>query len=135
MSIEPSKALVNSKDRIVVTSDEDNVVDINWNTVEWETAVDRLGEQIVFEKLGDQFLGMFTGHRIVETDDGPFNVLTFKGRDGLPYQINAGWKLEQAFLSSDIKRGDIVCIEYVNDVDTGQPSPLKDFKVYRAKRP
>jgi hypothetical protein len=111
---------------------------VDWNQVVWETVVQEAGAQIVFDTVGDQFIGLYTGKRDVELVNNKgemekFTVLTFKGTDGNPYQTNAGWKLETGFMSADIKRGDIVRVTYVKDVDTGQPSPMKDFRVECAR--
>lgn len=116
-------------------TDEGVLDSIDWDKVTWETVVEESGEPVVFETVGDKFIGMYTGKRHVETEDGKFVILTFKGPGGRAYQTNAGWKLESAFDEDLIMRGDIVCVTYVKDVDTGQPSPMKDFRVQRAIRP
>jgi hypothetical protein len=103
---------------------------------EWEVAIEEAGEPIEFKEVGDSFVGVFTGMRTVEMIDTKgevdnFTILTFKGKGGVAYQTNAGWKLEAGFKDADIMRGDIVYVQYVKDVDTGQPSPMKDFKVFK----
>jgi hypothetical protein len=103
------------------------VKDLNWNSVKWQTAVQETGTQIVFDTIGDTFIGMFTGKRHAVNDGEDFTILTFTGTDGEAYQTNAGWKLSEGF--SDIPSGTIVRIKYVKDVETGSPSPMKDFRV------
>lgn len=108
--------------------------------VQWETAVPETGDQIVFDTIGDQFIGLYLGMRgvTVEEKDGResvFKVLMFTGTDGKPYQINAGWKLESAFDSAAVPERAIVRITYVKDVDTGRNDPMKDYRVEVAKRP
>jgi len=100
--------------------------------IEWHTAVQETGDQIVFDTIGDEFVGMFNGPQTAEKEGEEFTILTFEGTDGKPYQTNAGWKLERAFV--DIPTGTVVRITYVKDIDVNQPSPLKDFRVDIAYR-
>jgi hypothetical protein len=118
-----------------VSAEKDELAEVDWNTVTWDTVIQETGEQIIFDTVGDAFVGLFTGKREVEVDGGTFTLLTFMGAGGKRYQTNAGWKLENGFMDADIKRGDIVRVTYVQDVDTGQPSPMKDFRVEVARRP
>lgn len=108
--------------------------------VQWETAVPETGDQIVFDTIGDVFIGLYLGSRVVPVTekDGretSFKVLLFTGIDGKPYQINSGWKLDSAFESAAVPERSIVRITYVKDVDTGRNDPMKDYRVEVAKRP
>lgn len=116
------------------------MAEFNASEVQWETAVPETGDQIVFDTIGDQFIGLYLGSRVVEVleKDGrtsAFKILMFTGTDGKPYQINAGWKLDSAFESAAVPDRSIVRITYVKDVDTGQNDPMKDYRVEVAKRP
>ncbi len=119
----------------VAKTEENAVAQTDWNQVVWDTKVAELGDQIVFENPGeDVFIGQYVGSRIVNQEDGNnFTVLQFIGIDGKPYQTNAGWKLEDGFM--DIEAGSIVRMTYVKDVDTGSPSPMKDFRIEVARTP
>jgi hypothetical protein len=117
----------------VATNAGTEVTPMDLGTVQWETRVQESGDQIVFDTIGDVFIGQFTGARKADTDDGQFTILTFMGVDGKPYQTNAGWKLQEGF--SDIDSGTIVRVTYVKDVDTGSPSPMKDFRIDVAVKP
>jgi hypothetical protein len=106
---------------------------------EWEVAIEEAGEPIEFKTVGDAFVGVFTGARLAKVvnskgEDELFTILTFKGKGGVAYQTNAGWKLESGFSDADIMRGDIVYVQYVKDVDTGQQSPMKDFRVLKVTK-
>jgi hypothetical protein len=85
------------------------------------------GEQVVFEHFGDSVTLLFTGIEHVSTEESRFDILTFLDADGKPYQLNAGWRLENIF--RDIPPNTVTTITYVKDVDTGNPSPMKDFRV------
>lgn len=126
------------------TSNELQLIDaemaaFNAETVQWETAVPETGDQIVFDTIGDVFIGLYLGSRVVtvmEKDkEEEFTILMFTGTDGKPYQVNAGWKLGSAFDSAAVSVKDIVRITYVKDVDTGRKDPMKDYRVEVAKRP
>ena len=124
----------------VAVPEADVLETIDWDTVQWETVIAEAGIPLEFKTVGDKFIGIYTGMRTARITDNKgnteeFTVLTFQGPGGVAYQTNAGWKLESGFKDSEIIRGDIVCVTYVKDVDTGQPSPMKDFKVQRAIRP
>ena len=118
---------------------DNNMAEFDPAAVQWETAVPEIGDQIVFDTIGDVFIGLYLGTRSVlaEPDDpkSVFKVLMFTGVDGKPYQINAGWKLESAFDSANVPERAIVRITYVKDVDTGRKDPMKDYRVEVAKRP
>jgi hypothetical protein len=100
---------------------------MDWDSVQWQTVVEEAGLQIVFNAIGDEFVGQFNGARHAMNGDDEFTILTFRGTDGEAYQTNAGWKLREGF--SDIPAGSIVRIKYVKDVETGGPSPMKDFRI------
>jgi hypothetical protein len=105
----------------------------DWGNVQWQTAVAESGDQIVFDKIGDEFIGQFVAARTAQNDGEDFTILTFIGVDGKPYQTNAGWKLQEGF--SDIEPGTIVRITYVKDVDTGRKDPMKDYRIEVAVTP
>lgn len=109
------------------------MTEFDWASVQWRTEVQETGTQIVFDEIGDQFIGQFTGMRKAEKDGEEFIILQFIGTDSQPYQTNAGWKLAAGFV--DIDSGSIVRITYVKDVDTGRKDPMKDFRVDVAVTP
>lgn len=101
---------------------------------EWETVIEDSGVPIEFQKFGDQFIGRFEGERTITPPDGTkesFTQQMFRD-DGVLYVMSGGYKLRAAF--KDIAIGTRVRITYVRDVQTGQPSPMRDFRVEAAKR-
>lgn len=117
-------------DKTPATTDDSQVLETrpDWNSVQWDTVAQEAGTRIVFDTIGDSFIGRYNGYRTVETADGEnFKVLTWTGTDGEPYETNAGYSLEQAF--EDLAPGVITRVTYVKDVPTGQASPMKSFRV------
>jgi hypothetical protein len=101
------------------------------DTNSWETVADETPDRIIFDTLGDQFVGTYEGEMLVDLDDGEQGkYLTFRNADGY-FCTSAGYKLDQAF--QKISVGSLVRLTYVKNVDTGQPTPMKDMKVEVAK--
>lgn len=118
--------------KTVVNAAKADVAPMDWDNVEWQTVVAESGTQIVFDEIGDVFVGLYLGSRIVEFvnpkgETETFTLLTFKGTDGEIYQTNAGWKLQEGF--RDIPAQSITRITRVKDVDTGRKDPMKDFRI------
>jgi hypothetical protein len=96
--------------------------------MEWQTEVSESGTVIDFPQVGDQFVGLFIGRQIAKgRDGGEFKILQFIGPDKLPYQHNAGAKLEAAF--EEIPTQSLVRITRTPDIDTGRPSAMRDFRI------
>lgn len=99
---------------------------------EWETVVEESGEKYVWENVGQQFIGTYREQRTISAEGyEPFDQQVFDV-DGKVVTMNGGYKLREAF--ADIPKGSLVRITYVGDIDTGQPSPMKDFRVEVARR-
>lgn len=103
---------------------------------DFETSHREAADQIVFDTIGDEFVGEYLGpEEITFTDkDGEeqtFTQLRFQVGDNL-YGINAGYELREAY--KNIPAGSITRTVYVKDVKiTGQQSPMKSFRVDTAK--
>lgn len=98
---------------------------------EWTTVAEESPTRIIFDTIGDQFIGQYIGIEHIEPDNGkdePFDLYLFRGRDGELYAINKSYKLAQAM--EKVSEGDWVRITYIKDIDTGRNlNPLKDFRV------
>jgi hypothetical protein len=112
---------------------------------EWATHTEETPDQIVFDTVGDYFIGTFTGTNEVTGENKKtgeavnFTQLLFRGEvaggkegpsehlGGGPYVTNAGYQLRTAF--EKIKPGTRVRITFVKTVNVGQPSPMKDFRI------
>lgn len=108
---------------------------------EWadaETIADESPSVIVFDQVGDVFIGRYAGKEIITPEDGEtepfrqdrFRVVTPLGdlHEGDWAAIRPGFQLRDAF--DKLQPGDVVRIEYLKDIPTGRKlNPLKDFKV------
>lgn len=92
--------------------------------------------KIVFDTIGDQFIGKFLGTRTIEPSDPserPYVQARFEGTDGEVYFTNLGYSLRKGL--RDVRAGHMVRVTYSDDLDTGQASPMKVFKVEVSKAP
>lgn len=102
---------------------------------EWETIQTEAGDQVEFDKVGDEFVGLYVGYDNIEFEDpkhGPqeFRQLHFRGLtdpENELYDINAGYRLRQA--SEKLTPGQIVRIKYVKDTPTGEASDMKEYRI------
>jgi hypothetical protein len=91
--------------------------DAEWEDVETES-------QIVFDTIGDEFIGEFVGWSESESKQIP--QAHFKNAEGT-YFTNCGWSLKQGL--KDIKKGTVCRLLYVSTQPTGQATPMMIFKV------
>lgn len=92
---------------------------------EWTDVVTE--SQIVFDTIGDTFTGIFIGWS--ETDGGIAQA-HFKNGDG-EFFTNCGWSLKQQLKA--VKKGSLTKLTFTSEQDTGQPSPMRIFRVqYKA---
>jgi hypothetical protein len=104
----------------------------------WETIGEESGQLIVWEKPGDVFTGIYVGERHIippdaDSPDDEFDQQLFRSNDDgtgpgeVLYALNGGYKVRQAL--TEQYEGYLVRLTYTKDVQTGQPSPMKDIKV------
>lgn len=102
---------------------------------EFETIAEESATVIIFDTVGDQFVGQYKGVEHIDPgtvdNDGKstaFDRFLFTGRDGNPYAIPQSYKLNGAM--EDVDEDQWVRITYVKDIPTGRNlNPMKDFKV------
>lgn len=111
------------------------------NDNEWETVDLGTRVQVTFDTIGDEFTGKYTGtEQITNPKDGEAwtsylyegigvkaDGVTDDAVKGLPCGIAAGWSLQQAL--NKRTPGEIHRIKYTRNTDTGQVSPMKEFRV------
>lgn len=87
--------------------------------------------KIVFDTIGDEFIGTYIGHRVIENENGKFTQYRFSvGTE--TYFTNAGHSLMQGM--SHVIKGNRVRVTYVSDKDTGQETPMRVFAVDVSRR-
>lgn len=98
---------------------------------EWENVVEASPSRVIFDTIGDEFIGQFIGEEEIDPGTGEedvFSLYLFRGRDGELYGINKSYKLAQAM--DKIEPGSWVKIQYVKDINTGRGlNPMKDFRI------
>ena len=103
---------------------------------EWEVVAPESGEPVKFTNKGDSFIGVFTKTIVIsfEEDGTPqsFNQHIFADSEGAVRTINGGYKFDKELAA--LEPGSKVRITYVGDVDTGRPSPMKDYRIEVAKK-
>lgn len=101
------------------------------NTDEWTTIseerVDRT--KVQFDTIGDQFIGVYDGNAEIPLKDGNFLTQYYftDPKDGVKYFINGTYRLNAVMARAP--KGKLVRITYIEDVDTGQKSPMRDFRL------
>jgi hypothetical protein len=101
---------------------------------EWETVAEAAATKVVFDTIGDSFVGQFQNAEYIEREpaadgsDQSFTVYLFKGRDGDLYSIQQSFSLEEAM--KKVSTGDWTRITYVKDVPTARKlNDMKSFQV------
>lgn len=99
--------------------------------LEWKTIAEEGALTVVFDKIGDQFVGRYVGVEHIEPDNGKdeaFDRFTFRAKDKNLYAVNQSYKLADAL--EDVAPGTWVRITYVKDIPTKRAlNPMKDFVV------
>lgn len=106
---------------------------IEWRTVNEETS----GEEtkIIFNVIGDEFVGVYLGLREVAGRDEWGNPAPAysQARFSDPsnpsdvYFTNCGYSLRNGL--KDVRKGSLVRITWTSEQDTGQASPMRVFRV------
>jgi hypothetical protein len=101
---------------------------------EWETVAEGAANRVVFDTIGDSFVGKYIGEEHVALEpasdgsDPSFDLYNFRGRDGELYAINKSYALEKAM--EKVNAGDWCRVTYIKDVKTARKlNDMKDFRV------
>lgn len=100
-----------------------------WTTVSDGSAAPEQETKIVFEEYGDEFIGEFLGYRHLTdrvTQQG-YTQARFRADDGEICYVRANHSMKEGLDRVRIGQRTRVC--YVDDVDTGMPSPMRSFTV------
>lgn len=99
---------------------------------QWSNVHEEAPDQVLFENIGDKFVGLYLGSEVIEFEDSKgdhqeFTQLKFRIPAG-PVVINAGYELREAFKS--IAPESMVRIELIKFVKIrNQQSPMSSFRV------
>lgn len=104
---------------------------------EWETVHTESPDQIVFENIGDTFIGEYLGQETITFQnkkgvEESFVQLLFKVHDQF-FVCNAGYDLLKAY--EGIPPHTVTRTQLRTLVDVGQESPMKSYRVDQAKTP
>jgi hypothetical protein len=86
--------------------------------------------KIIFEVIGDSFTGTYLGMRKMENADGNYQQARFEKSDGI-YFVNVNYSLREGLKT--VRTGSKTRITYVEDLDTGQASPMRVYTVEVAR--
>lgn len=97
---------------------------------EFETIIQESPIQVIFDTEGDVFIGQFI-ERITITPEtagkDPFDLFTFRGRDGELYAVNPSGKLDKGM--DVVKKGDWVRLTLIKFIPSNKGNDFKDFRV------
>jgi hypothetical protein len=125
-------------------------VGLNEADYEWDNVHEEAPDQLVFNVVGDKYIGTYEGHTLIFPDEVSepskwFIQLRWRDNDGLKV-TNAGYELRTAYVDIDvaddgtittkdkIPPGTVTRNELVKLVDVDQASPMKSFRVDTARR-
>lgn len=94
----------------------------------WEVVREETPARVLFDTVGDQFVGTYERemHVIPENGSDEFDLFVFRVDQG-PVAVNSSYSIRDGL--RDVPPGTTVRITYVKDIDTGKDSPMKDFRV------
>ena len=103
----------------------------DWN---WETVAKEAPTKIIFDTIGDVFVGKYVGKEHIEREpdaegkDRSFWLHKFEGRDGDVYSVNDSFDLNEKMAEDMI--GKWVRLTYLKDVKTERGlNAMKSFRV------
>ena len=98
---------------------------------EFETLVEESPTMVIFDTIGDVFVGQYVGIEHIDPDNGkdePFDRFNFRARDGELYALNSSYQLVDALKKVD--PGTWVRVTYIKDIPTKRGlNPMKDFRI------
>lgn len=100
-------------------------------TDEWVTVSDpstiTQDIKMVFEVIGDEFIGIWKGFRAIPSSDGGFQQARFADDEGNTYFTNANYSLSDGL--KNVRVDSKVRVTYIADLDTGQANPMRVYRV------
>jgi hypothetical protein len=114
---------------------ESQVAGYDPSAFEWDLQHEESPDQIVFDKVGDEYTGLLVGSELIEfTDkkgeDHEFRQWKFRDPTGLTV-INGGYELNEEL--SKIPADTMCRIRLMKMVDVGQNDPMKSYRIWTAR--
>jgi hypothetical protein len=105
--------------------------EMTWKTVS-DPAQTVEETKIVFDTVGDEFIGVYLGMREVDGgQNGTYKQARFSVDKDL-YFVNANFSLRAGL--KNVRTGTLTRVEFTSEQDTGQESPMRVFTVQTATR-
>src|SRR5262245_36775584 len=92
---------------------------MQWNTVSEGAQESKEEIKVVFDTIGDEFIGKFLGMRTIGEGSDSYQQARFEDEEGNLYFTNANFDLRNGL--KKVRVGSVVRIQYVADVSTGHP--------------
>lgn len=130
--------MVAAKQAAPVTPDIEPDADVTVapETWEWDTVREQVPIGVVFDTIGDVFIGRFEKKHHVNREpnangeDQSFDLYVFTGRNGLPYSLPNSYAMDEAYDDNLFTIGDWTRITYIKDVKTGRKqNDMKDLRI------
>lgn len=112
---------------------------------EFETVIEESPTHVIFNKIGDRFIGQFVGRVTVTPENppdldpssklykAPFDLFHFRGQDGELYAVNTSGKLDKQF-DELVKPNDWVRLTLIKTIASSKGNDFKDFRVEVRRR-
>ncbi len=97
---------------------------------QFETVVEESPTHVVFDTVGDVFIGQYVDRITITPETAgkdPFDLFTFRGRDGELYAVNPSGKLDKGM--DVVKPGDWVRLTLTKFIPSNKGNDFKDFRV------
>jgi len=96
---------------------------------EFETIIEESPTGVVFDTVGDVFIGRYVDRVTITPDSGkdPFDLFRFRGRDGELYAVNPSGKLDTGMAA--VKTDQWVRITLIKLIPSNKGNDFKDFRV------
>jgi hypothetical protein len=114
---------------------ESQVAGYDPSAFEWDLQHEESPDQIVFDKVGDEYTGLKLGSELIQFEDSKgeareFRQWRFRDPDGLTV-INGGYELNTEL--DKIPDNTMCRIRLMKLVDVGQQSPMKSYRIWTAR--
>lgn len=99
---------------------------------EWATVYDESPTIVLFDTVGDTFIGQESGKKHVEMPPGDkgenqdFDIYLFRGRDGELYGIYASYAMDEGM--NTVPEGAWVRITFVSEIAVKKGNPMKNLR-------